>query len=124
MGYLGGINIALILLANNYLQYDFLTNTFEFFYWLTGKLGTRDLRIIKDQSYPELGFDDQNWKFEVLPGYRYDCFVVLTPTYPTVNSTRNVSRSSLKFMRSQALTIWNYIAEYLTGERVDTSHID
>ena len=119
MGYLGGVNITILLAATNLLENnDFLTNTFHFFHFVANHLGSEIIAMTPQLSFPELGFDDENWSDKPSSISNHDCLVLLTPTYPRMNTARTISRSSLQFIRSQSRLVCEKIGRYVDGESV------
>ena len=119
MGYLGGVNITILLAATNLLENnDFLTNTFHFFHFVANHLGSEIIAMTPQLSFPELGFDDENWSDKPSSISNHDCLVLLTPTYPRMNTARTISRSSLQFIRSQSRLVCEKIERYVDGESV------
>ena len=117
MGYLGGVNITILLAATNLLENnDFLTNTFHFFHFVANHLGSEIIAMTPQLSFPELGFDDENWSDKPSSISNHDCLVLLTPTYPRMNTARTISRSSLQFIRSQSRLVCEKIGRYVDGE--------
>lgn len=118
MGYLGGVNITILLASTNLLENDFLTNTFHFFHFVADHLGSEIIAMTPQLSFPELGFDEENWSDKPSNFSNHDSLVLLTPTYPRMNTARTISRSSLQFIRSQARRVYEKIKSYVDGESV------
>ena len=119
MGYLGGVNITLLLTAeSDLLQSDFLTNTFHFFRFVADSLGSSVIAMTPQFSFPELGFDEENWSDKPSSFSNHDCLVILTPTYPRMNTARTISRSSLRFIRSQSRRVCEKMEAFIKGESV------
>ena len=117
MGYLGGINIALLLLALDSLSPDVLSNMFNFFSTYASTLGDKMITLTPIAYHPELGFDSYVWS--KTGKNRYDNLVVLTPTYPAINSMHSTTLGPLNFMKSEFKTIANTLNNYRQGSCVE-----
>jgi poly(A) polymerase len=104
MGYLGGVAYAILVAKICQFYPNALPNVlFSRFFKVcnTWKWGYHTPIILKPITDSALGLNFQNWNPKINPNDRKSLMPIITPAFPCMNSTHNVSKTTLKIMRDE-----------------------